>query len=190
MLNLFRRKPAATIVSLYGAIVAQARQSTFYAELGVPDTIEGRFDMIVLHLALVIRRLRASGPAAQEPIQNLFDHFCRDMDHNLREMGVGDLTVPRKMRKFGEAFYGRAGAYDRALDAVDLASLAAALNRNVFDRPDDTDRDMASLLADYARRCDEALAKQDAQELLAGRIYFAPLPALEPLAAVPLEGRT
>src|SRR5262249_18838863 len=118
--RLFRRDPqAATIAALYGAIVAQARNPAFYLEYGVPDTPEGRFDMIVLHLALVCRRLgRAQGPdqaPARSVSQAVFDMFCRDMDHNLREMGVSDIGVPKKMRKLGEAFYGRLDAYDRAL---------------------------------------------------------------------------
>ena len=122
--RLFRRDPqAATITALYGAIVAQARVPAFYLAFGVPDTPEGRFDLLVLHLALVCRRLgRAEGAeqaAARALSQGVFDMFCRDMDHNLREMGVGDLTVPKTMRKLGEAFYGRLEVYDRALGSAD-----------------------------------------------------------------------
>src|SRR5262245_47652746 len=94
---------AATIEALYGMIVAQARLPVFYADFGVPDTVNGRFDMILMHLWLVLRRLHAVGDTATA--QGLFDHFCSDMDANLREMGVGDLTVPKRMTKFGEAFY-------------------------------------------------------------------------------------
>jgi cytochrome b pre-mRNA-processing protein 3 len=183
MLNWFRRKPDATIAALYGAIVAQARAPGFYAGLGVPDTVEGRFDMIVLHLALVMRRLRAGAAepprAAQLAIQDLFDHFCVDMDHNLREMGVGDLGVPRRMRKFGEAFYGRAAAYDRALDAGDPAALATALGRNVFGRAAGAEDAPAARLAAYVQRCDALLAEQDAAGLFAGGVRFAAVPAAE-----------
>jgi cytochrome b pre-mRNA-processing protein 3 len=133
--------------------------------------------MIVLHLALVMRRLRAEGAAAQGVIQDLFDQFCRDMDHNLREMGVGDLAVPRKMRKFGEAFYGRAGAYDRALDAKDQPALVAALNRNVFGREEAAETDAAGRLADYIGHVEQALAGQDMQALLTGDVRFAAVPA-------------
>jgi len=102
ILRLFRRSnkaaTKATIDMLYGAIVAQGRRPVFYAGFGVPDTVEGRFDMVVLHLVLVLGRLRreaGGGQLAQDVIaQDLFGAFCRDMDHNLREMGVGDLTVP------------------------------------------------------------------------------------------------
>src|ERR1043165_5052916 len=122
ILPLFRR-PKPTIDALYGAIVAQAREPGFYAALGVPDTVSGRFDMVLLHVVLVLRRLRQVGDKdgegeralAQELSQQLFDRFCRDMDHNLREMGISDQGLPRHMRRVGEAFYGRAQAYEAAL---------------------------------------------------------------------------
>ena len=105
---LFRRRARSdTISTLYGTIVAQARLACFYREYGVPDTVNGRFDLLVLHLALVLDRL-ADEPQLQELGQALFDHFCTDMDQNLREMGVGDLSVPKHMQRIGEAFYGRA----------------------------------------------------------------------------------
>jgi cytochrome b pre-mRNA-processing protein 3 len=133
--RLFRRDPqAANITALYGAIVAQARVPGFYLTFGVPDTPEGRFELLVLHLALVCRRLgRAEGAeqaSARALSQGVFDMFCHDMDHNLREMGVGDLTVPKTMRKLGEAFYGRLEVYDRALGSAADGDLAAALARN------------------------------------------------------------
>jgi cytochrome b pre-mRNA-processing protein 3 len=135
--RLFRRDPqAASITALYGAIVAQARHPGFYLDYGVPDTPEGRFDMIVLHLALVCRRLGRAEGADRGPARTLsqavFDMFCCDMDHNLREMGVGDLGVPKKMQKLGEAFYGRLDAYDRTLAVAGDEELAAALCRNVL----------------------------------------------------------
>src|SRR5215469_3651954 len=118
--RLFRRDPRArTIAALYGAIVAQARRPIFYLAFGVPDTAEGRFEMIALHVALLCRRLGREGEAGRSLSQGVFDMFCRDMDHNLREMGVSDLRVPKTMRKLGEAFYGRLEAYDRALAADD-----------------------------------------------------------------------
>jgi cytochrome b pre-mRNA-processing protein 3 len=135
--RLFRRGPAGgTIDALYGAIVAQARRPAFYVAYEAPDTAEGRFDMVVLHLALVCRRLGRETGAGEAPARDLsqqvFDMFCADMDHNLREMSVGDLTVPKKMRRLGEAFYGRLEVYDRALAATGEEELAAALARNVL----------------------------------------------------------
>ena len=115
--NHFRKPriaPRGTIEAIYGMIVTQAREPLFYRDLGVPDTVNGRFDLLLLHLWLVLRRLKsAEGGTALS--QALFDHFCNDMDDNLREMGVGDLTVPKRMQAFGEAFYGRTAAYDLAL---------------------------------------------------------------------------
>jgi len=134
MIFKFRRSrpPKATIATLYGAIVAQARVPSFYLHFGVPDTLEGRFDMIVLHLFLVVRRIGRAGGQNSAVGQALFDRFCRDLDDNLREMGIGDLAVPRKMRGFAEAYFGRADSYGRALQRGDRAGVAAALARNVF----------------------------------------------------------
>jgi cytochrome b pre-mRNA-processing protein 3 len=127
--RFLRERRAANIQSLYGAIVAQARLPAFYAEYGVPDTIEGRFDMIVLHVAIVWRWLRQAEGGIRIG-QGIFDLFCQDMEHNLRELGVSDLAVPRKMRYIGEAFYGRLAAYDKA--AGDDSALEATLARNVY----------------------------------------------------------
>src|SRR4051812_12978876 len=128
----WRRSPMETTIDgLYGTIVAQARLPVFYTAFEVTDTVEGRFEMIVLHLALVARRL-ARDPATQPLASPLFARFCRDLDHNLREMGVGDLIVPKKMQGFAAAYFGRARAYDQALAAGDRESTAAAVARNVL----------------------------------------------------------
>src|SRR5215210_5208518 len=129
---LFRRQPNSTIAVLYGAIVAQARDARFYEAHRVPDTVLGRFDLIVLHMALVLRRLREGDDAVRALAQGVFDAFCRDMDHNLREMGVSEQRVPVQMRKVGEAFYGRTRAYDAALADCGDGKLAQALARNVY----------------------------------------------------------
>ena len=122
-----------TIESIYGAIVAQARQPAFYRDYAVPDSVDGRFDVLVLHLWLVLRHWQKREDAGTS--QALIDRFCSDMDHNLRELGVGDLTVPKRMVKFGEALYGRARAYDAALEEGGPA-LAQALNRNIYNGRD------------------------------------------------------
>jgi cytochrome b pre-mRNA-processing protein 3 len=187
--RLFRRAPqAATIAALYGAIVAQARHPAFYLGFGVPDTPEGRFDMIVLHLALVCRRLgRAQAPdegadraPAQVLSQGVFDMFCRDMDHNLREMGVGDLTVPKKMQKLGEAFYGRLEVYDRALAASHDDELAGALARNVVG--EGTPEEAARGLATYVRGTVQHLDAAPIAAFGDGKLTFpdpAPMPVHE-----------
>ena len=178
MLPLFRRSPKSTIAALYGAIVAQARLPVFYAGLGVPDTVPGRFDLVVLHLVLLLRRLRAGEATDRALAQGVFDAFCRDMDDNLREMGISDQGVPREMRKVGEAFYGRAQAYEAALGAP--GRLAAALARNVYGVEEPPVA--AVTLAAYVRQAVDMLAGQGLEALAAGRVSFP-----EPQAAAAAE---
>ena len=155
--------------SLYGAIVAQARSPALYADLGVPDTVEGRFEMVVLHTVLVMRRLRGAGSAVEETGQAVFDLFCRDMDRSLREMGVGDLAVPKRMRKIGEGFYGRAAAYEAGLGAG-AAGLAEALARNIW--PDRDGPRIGTGLAAYAVAAAAELDRTDAGTIAGGRTPF------------------
>src|SRR6202142_108148 len=120
-----------TISTLYGMIVAQARLPCFYRDYAVADTVNGRFDVIVLHLALVLDRL-AQDPALQTLGQGIFDRFCQDMEHNLRELGIGDHKVPKQMPRLGEAYYGRAQAYRAAWAAKDDGALVEVLERNIY----------------------------------------------------------
>jgi cytochrome b pre-mRNA-processing protein 3 len=179
--RLFRRSTAVSIDALYGAIVAQARRPVFYAGFAAPDTVEGRFDLLVLHVVLVLRRLRPGGEGQgsepgneqrraqpQEPAQALFDAFCRDLDHNLREMGVGDLSVPKQMKRLGEAFYGRQRAYEEALADDDPGRLAAAIRRNVFSGGGPH----VERLADYARSAAALLDATDVAAIAQGRLAF------------------
>jgi cytochrome b pre-mRNA-processing protein 3 len=178
----WRRSPLeSTIDGLYGAIVAQARQPIFYAELGVPDTVEGRFEMVVLHQALTARRL-AQDPASQRLGSALFDRFCRDLDHNLREMGVGDLTVPKKMRSFAEAYFGRARSYDRALTARDPEVCAVVVARNVFGLA--APGAGAARLAHYMEAAAHMLDELSVATLSQGTLRFpdpATIPAVAPV---------
>ena len=172
---LFRRSPKRTIAVLYGAIVAQARNQRFYQDYAVPDTVLGRFDMVLLHVVLVLRRLRAGDTGQHALAQALFDAFCRDIDHNLREMGVSDQRVPEQMRRVGEAFYGRAQAYEAALAEGGEGALREALARNVYAGMADRELEAAALAA-YVR---EAAGLFGAQALDAGEVWF---PELAPLA--------
>jgi cytochrome b pre-mRNA-processing protein 3 len=171
--NHFRKPrlaPRGTIETIYGMIVAQAREPLFYRDLGVPDTVNGRFDLLLLHLWMVLRRLKGT-EGGTELAQALFDRFCEDMDANLREMGVGDLAVPKRMQAFGEAFYGRAAAYDLALtDSAD--ALAQALSRNILSGGATED---AERLAAYAENAIAALSGLDDATLLMAAWKF-PLP--------------
>jgi cytochrome b pre-mRNA-processing protein 3 len=181
MLPAFRRSfQRSQIHALYGAIVAQARLPVFYVEYGVPDTLQGRFELIVLHLVLVLRRLdqahelaggdRSGRAQRGSSGQRLFDAFCRDLDHSLREMGVGDLAVPREMRRFGEAFYGRQAAYRTAFEGADDRELEKAFARNIYGVAAVDPR--ASGLARYARAVARSLDGQEDGALAAGRAAF------------------
>lgn len=178
---LFRRRARLdTISTLYGTIVAQARLPCFYREYGVLDTVNGRFDLLVLHLALVLDRL-ADEPQLRELGQALFDHFCADMDRNLREMGVGDLSVPRQMQRVGEAFYGRAQAYRAGLAREGQQVLVEALERNIYGQ-DAASRTAAARLAAYMRGTAGELRVQPASQVLAGTLTMP-----DPAATVLVE---
>ncbi|OYX12984.1 MAG: hypothetical protein B7Z15_08885 [Rhizobiales bacterium 32-66-8] len=175
MLSLFRRKsPSDTIERLYGAIVAQARQPAFYMDFAVPDTVEGRFELLLLHTFLVCHRLKGASGDGQAMSQQVFDTFLDDMDRTLREMGVGDLAVPKRMKKIGQAFYGRTASYDNAL--VDgPGALEASLARNVYERPEDAAEVIA--LSRYVREAVSGLAATPFETLARGELAF---PALAP----------
>jgi len=180
---LFRRsKRQDTISTLYGTIVAQARLACFYREYDVPDTVNGRFDMLVLHLAVLLDRL-ATDPALRRLGQTLFDRFCQDMDHNLREMGVGDLAVPKEMQRVGEAYYGRAQAYRSALSAPVQQALVAALTRNIYGGSPPAPAAPVRLAA-YMREAVRGVGEQGAAGLLAGALQWP-----DPNAIAFVEGK-
>ncbi|MFT4117397.1 ubiquinol-cytochrome C chaperone family protein [Bradyrhizobium sp.] len=175
--NHFRKPrlaPPGTIEAIYGMIVTQAREPMFYRDLGVPDTVNGRFDLLLLHLWLLLRRLRTA-QGGTELSQALFDRFCEDMDDNLREMGVGDQIVPKRMRAFGEAFYGRVQAYDQAL-ASDAEALASAICKNILNG---AGMDQARRLAAYARAAEADLGRTGEPALLCASFTFPPVPPEE-----------
>ncbi len=165
---LFRSSPRHTIGALYGVIVAQARRPAFYLAYGVADTVSGRFELVVLHTVLLLHRL-AGEPALQSLGQGLFDEFCRDMDHNLREMGVGDTKVPREMKRMAEAFFGRRKVYEAALDAGQQGSLAEVLRRNIYDQADTAP---AARLALYVSASAGDLASQETDAIARGTLIF------------------
>jgi cytochrome b pre-mRNA-processing protein 3 len=178
VLAMLRRNPHERAgYLLYGAAVAAARAPYFYQSpaaggLGVPDTLDGRFDLVGLHVFLVIRRL---GAAAPKLAQAVFDAMFNDMDVNLREMGVGDLSVGKKVKVMWEAFHGRSTVYQAALQADDADGLAKALARNVW--RGDAPAGAAATLARLARVQDAHLAAQPVSALEAGRVSFAPVAA-------------
>lgn len=175
---------------LHDAVVAQARQPALYRGYGVPDTLDGRFELAVLHALLVMRRLRridaAGARAGERAAQALFDLTFADFDRALRELGVGDLSVGRRIRHMGRAFYGRASGLDRALDGA--APLAPFLRRNVYGTVAASDRQVAALAA-YVARQEAHLATLSDGPLLAGQLAFLAVPAAPPQpASAPAQG--
>jgi cytochrome b pre-mRNA-processing protein 3 len=171
ILSLFRKNTATEpVYAVYNSIVAQSRQPVFYAEWGVPDTVTGRFDMISLNMALLFRRLR-NGPAkAKDFSQAVFDLFFRDMDRSLREMGAGDLAVPKKIQKMGNIFFGLLAALNEAMDRRDEDALVAVLSRNIFDGADGPN---VRALAAYVIERDAQLATQSVDAIMGGTLEGA-----------------
>lgn len=172
--QLFRSRPGKTAGRrLYAAVVAQARHPDFYADWGVPDTPTGRFDLIVLHSFLVMHRLKGDA-AGRPPAQALCDAVVEDMDRNLREMGIGDLSVGKKVKRLMEGFYGRLAAYEEALQSGD-DMLISVLRRNLYASAAADDAGPAAL-ARYVRREAAALQGQPMEQLSAGAVSFGPPP--------------
>lgn len=166
--NLFRTRSAERMgLPLYSAAVEQAREPGFYTALGVTDEIDARFELYTLHVLLLILRLRDEagddGERAKEAAQNLFDVYVSALDHALRELGVNDVTMAKKMRRLGESLYGRMTAYETPLRSGDADVLAAGLARNVF-VSDEASRGRA--LADYALTARAGLAAQPIDAIL------------------------
>lgn len=173
------RSPNEKIVdSLYDQIVAAARQPRFYADWQVPDTPNGRFEMLSLHMFLFLRRARAGNEALSAIAQETVDAFFTDIDHSLRELGIGDMAVPKRMKKLARMFYGRAQSYTQALEAGDAAAMSAALARNVA--PEDPAWTGGPPLAAYALAADRTLAAQPDEAIAGGHISFAAPVLAEP----------
>ena len=161
--NLFRSRSRERLGEpLYALAVSQARRPEFYARMGVADRIDARFELYTLHVLILVMRLRDEGKQGAEMGQILFDTYVSALDHALRELGVGDISVGKKMRKLGEALYGRMTAYEAPLRADDRPVLAAALARNVFesDQPE-----AGEALADYALFSRARLATQTYEDV-------------------------
>lgn len=173
LLGLFRSKRHERAgFELYTAAVTAARDPYFFETLGVPDTLDGRFDMVGLHVFLVVHRLHAESKAGKDLAQAVFDAMFSDMDITLRELGVGDMSVGKRVRAMWEAFNGRSTAYAAALDARDLPAMTEAVARNVWrGTPAGAAAEtIAAAMLDQAAD----LAAQPIADLLAGRVRFRP----------------
>lgn len=177
MLTWFRRQRrlSETATELYGAVVARAREPHFYAVLGIPDTPEGRYEMIVMHLVQVLERLRAEGPGGVGLSRALIETFVADMDGAMREMGVGDLSVPKKVKSAAAGLYARADAFRQGVEGPDRAALGRAIGRLTLVAAEDDPR--AAALAEYYRATWSAVRTLPASEVMDGRLAFPPLQA-------------
>ena len=152
---------------LYEAIVAAARHENFYQNMAVPDTIEGRFEMIVLHMYLVLQRLKDEG--VEDLRQNLTDEFFADVDGSLREFGVSDVAVGKKVRKLAESYYGRLTAYDKALN-FGRGALEEALRRNIY--PNDAPVAATNAMVGYVVSAVKVLSKLPREQVMEGKFSF------------------
>lgn len=156
--------------ALYERIVAAARQPTFYSDWNVPDTPLGRFEMISLHLFLFLHRVRGESGALADIAQVLTDEFFSDVDSSVRELGIGDAGVPKRVKKLAKMFYGRVASYGDALDNDDSVALAAALGRNIW--PADAERPGAEPLRAYVMSAVAVLRGQTSATFLTGQVAF------------------
>jgi cytochrome b pre-mRNA-processing protein 3 len=166
----FGPKSDITIIdALYEAIVAAARQPVFYSNFGVADTPLGRFEVLSAHMALILRVSRTADQRVKDTVQVLNEEFFKDVDHSLRELGIGDAGVPKRMKKLISMFYGRVEAYVAALDAADANSLAAALNRNITP---DGELKNAAAFATYLMKAAKNIENQMPDAFLEGKLSF------------------
>ena len=166
-----------TALALYSEAIRQARTPLFYEQCGVADTPDGRFDMIMVHVYLVLRRLKGGDERCKVLAQTLFDIMFDDMDQNLREMGAGDIGVAYRVKDMVKAFYGRIAAYDEGLEDTGGDLLEAALRRNLY-RNIDPVPDQLSVMAEYVREQDGELAAQAIDGFLAGSVHFSLPPVI------------
>ncbi len=162
---------------IYGSLVARARNPVLYRDLGVPDSINGRFDMMVLHVFLLSHRLKDAGEECRELSQDIFDAFLLDMDRGLREEGVGDTSVPKKLKKMTEVYYGRLRAYEQPVEKGDKEQLMVIINRNIF--TDEHNDNCAKALAEYMIRLHTHIKGLAVEDIVDGKIA---LDAVEPVS--------
>lgn len=175
--SLFGRpRDRRATAALYDRIVAQARRPEFYGALGVPDTLDGRFDMVALHLFLVMYRLKGQGEAADRRSRRLFELVTSDFERSLRELGVGDQNIARRVTAMVAGVRGRTVAYDAAIHQ-DERALEVTLDNNLYGTVPEPDPRHLAAMAGYVRRAVADLAAQPLDRLLAGDVRFGEPPA-------------
>ena len=165
-----RRASLALIDNLRGEIADASRRPALYAALGAPDRVDGRFELLTLHVGLVLRRLVAVGGLGDEMAQDLVNSVFMHLDDTLREQALSDISVSKRLAAMKKAFYGRNAAYAEALDSGSRERLAAALSRNVYGMPGGAPE--ASALADYLLAVDGALQRTPIEDFTTGRFRF------------------
>jgi cytochrome b pre-mRNA-processing protein 3 len=172
--GLFRKKShnRAIVDRQYAALTQAARAPAFYRDMGVPDTVMGRFEMLSVVMILFFRRTRQSSVSGQELAQSIVDLFFQDLDHSIRELGIGDQGVPKRMKKLAGMFYGRLEAYAGAMDAADAGALAAALRRNIH--PDMPAAPDMSALASWMVAAEAGLLAQTEDDISRGQANLLP----------------
>ncbi len=153
---------------IYGSLVSSARNPVLYRDLNVPDTMNGRFDMMVIHVFILAHRLKDADKKCQALSQAIFDAFLLDMDRGMREEGVGDISIPKKLKKMTQIYYGRLRAYEKPLEEGDRPALAEIINRNIF--TDAHEDKSAALIANYMLDLHAHLKTLPDQEILQGTL--------------------
>jgi cytochrome b pre-mRNA-processing protein 3 len=177
VISFSRQKPVEEAAQLaYATVVGHARQPLFFTDYGVPDSLDGRFELICLFAFLFLHRLKSERPQSGALSQAFFDMMFADMDRSLRELGTSDLRVGREIRRMAEALYGRIRAYEAGLAGDDVL-LAGALARNLYGTVAPPPEGVGGI-ARYLRRAAAQLRGEDAAELLCGRVRFAAVPPL------------
>ncbi|WP_157014654.1 ubiquinol-cytochrome C chaperone family protein [Mesorhizobium xinjiangense] len=177
LFGLGRNANQPIIDALYGDIVAAARQPELYAAWQVPDTPLGRFEMLSLHMFLFLHRVKGEEGQVRDLAQDLTDRFFAEVDDSLRALGIGDMGIPKRMKKLARMFYGRTASYGGAVDAGDVTALGEALRRNVM--PESADWPQSEALARYTLEASEALNRQPVEDFLQGRLAFPTASARE-----------
>lgn len=169
--GLFKKKNGnrAIVDRQYAALTTAGRQPGFYLYLNVPDTVMGRFELLSIVMILYFRRTKSSSTSGQEIAQEIVDAFFQDLDHSMRELGIGDQGVPKRMKKFAGMFYGRLESYAAALDGDDVEALAAALARNIYPQSEATAADMRGL-ANWMVAAADALSAQSEELVVTGNV--------------------
>lgn len=175
ILGMFQKAPVASVPhEIYGAVMAQARRPGFYSGLGIPDTAIGRLEILVLHLVLLANRLSAeAGEKARLLNQEIFDVFTRDMDRTLREIGIGDTSVPKRKKKLVHSYYGQLDLLVPPLDAGDEEELCRRVDARFYEGEEP---EKARQLAGYAAAAHAALARLSLDDILHVRLIWPPVP--------------